>query len=74
MTPKVENHCTNLRTKSISINRSDRACINCIWYEQYYRLSRGNVYAYVPTCCGYCLLHEQGKRPLTQPCKNFETT
>ena len=73
MTAKVENYCMQKRTRSISVNSSERACINCIWYEQYYRQNRGNVRAYVPVCCGYCLLREQDKKPLTQPCKDFET-
>lgn len=74
MTAKVENHCATLRTKSISVNRDERACVNCIWFEQYYREGRSNVRCYVPVCSGYCLLHEQSKRPMTQPCKQFETS
>lgn len=62
----------NLRGKSISINRSDRVCMNCAWYEQYYRQNRGNLYGYVPTSAGYCLKRECARGALRQPCREFE--
>lgn len=49
MTAKVENYCAQKRNRSISVNASERACVNCIWYDQYYRQTRGNVSAWVPT-------------------------
>lgn len=69
---KVENMAMSRYNKSISVNRSERACINCIWYEQYYRGTRTNVYGRVPTSSGYCILHEQPRGPLRQPCRDFE--
>jgi len=74
MTAKVENYLeAQHRTfRSISIDRSERACINCAWYELYYRENRGNVQMMVPTCTGYCLLHEQQRGPLRQPCREYE--
>ena len=41
MTAKVENYCAHKRTRQVSIETSERACINCIWFEQHYRPNRG---------------------------------
>lgn len=75
MTAKVENYLNKQRriTRSICIDRSERACVNCIWFEQHYRENRGNIRMYTPISSGYCLLHEQKKGAMTQPCKDFET-
>ena len=37
LAPKVEQYCFqhSFRTKSISIDGATRACVHCIWYEQY---------------------------------------
>lgn len=73
MSMKVEIHCQNKRMKGIYVDESVRACINCIWYEQYFRKGRGNVVCWTPTGTGYCLLHDTQRGPLRQPCKEFET-
>lgn len=73
MTAKVENYCASKRTRILSVEASMRACMNCIWYEQYYRKNRGNISGWVPVCSGYCLQHEQQRGPLRQPCRKFET-
>lgn len=73
MTAKVENYCNSKRTKSFYVDADAKACINCIWYEQYFRQNRGNVRMWVPTCSGYCLLRDKQRGPLCQPCKDFET-
>lgn len=73
MTAKVENHCMQKLNRSISVNASERACINCIWYEQYYRKNRGNISAWVPTSTGHCLLHDQRRGAMRKPCKDYET-
>ena len=57
MTAKVESHCAQLRAQYISVDEGTRACINCIWYEQYYHRNRGNVQTWVGTSTGYCMLH-----------------
>ncbi len=72
MTAKVENFCMTKRIKSISVDSSERACVNCIWYEQHYRKNRGNVSAWVPTSIGYCLLRDVMRGALRGPCGNFE--
>ena len=73
MTAKVENHCAQHRTaRTISVDRSARACVNCIWYEQYYYKSFGDWRAWTPTNKGYCLFHEQQRGPLALPCESFE--
>lgn len=73
---KVENYRFQHRrgsTRSISVECGVRACINCIWYEQYYHQNRGNISAWVPTSTGYCLRHDQQRGALRQPCKDYET-
>ena len=73
---KVENYRFQHRrgsTRSISVECGVRACINCIWYEQYYHQNRGNTSAWVPTSTGYCLRHDQQRGALRQPCKDYET-
>lgn len=34
MTAKVENYCAHKRTRQVSIETSERACVNCIWFER----------------------------------------
>lgn len=72
MSAKVENFCMKKKEKSITVNASERACINCIWYEQYYRKNRGNVSMMVPTSSGYCLLNDCERGALRQPCGKYE--
>lgn len=72
MTAKVENLCMRKKTKSISVDTGERACINCIWYEQYWREGRGSVKTWVPTSTGYCLLNDQSRGALRQPCEKYE--
>ena len=71
MTAKVENLCARKRTKQIVVDAGERACINCVWYEQHYRQNRGNVAMWVPVCAGWCLRQDRPKGPLTRPCRNF---
>ena len=73
MTAKVENFCATKRTKSVPVDTGEKVCLNCIWYEQYFRQNRGNVRAWVPTCSGYGLLRDKQRGKLWQPCKDFET-
>jgi hypothetical protein len=73
MMTKVENYCISKRTRSICVDADVKACINCMWYEQYFRQNRGNIRTWVPTCSGYCLLQGKQRGPLSQPCKDFET-
>lgn len=73
MVAKVEGFCAQKFGKSIAVDSGKRACINCIWYEQYFRQNRGNIRAWVATSCGYCLLRDEQRGPLRQPCKDYET-
>lgn len=73
MTAKVENLCMTKKTKNISVDSSERACINCIWYEQHYRQNRGNVSVWVPTSTGYCLLKGRSRGALMKICSKYET-
>lgn len=59
-------------SKTVSVDSNVRACINCQWYEQYYRKNRGNIVSWVGTCKGYCLLKGEHRGALRQPCKEFE--
>lgn len=73
MTAKVEKFCMDKNSKSISVDSGERACINCIWYEQHYRRNRGNVQLWIPTSTGYCLLKDKQRGALRQPCEDYET-
>ena len=72
MTAKVEKLCMAKKDKNISVGENERACINCIWYEQYYRKNRGNVSSWVATSTGYCLLNDEKRGPMRQPCRSYE--
>lgn len=67
----AENVATSRRTKSVSVESTTRACINCQYYEQYWHRSRGNIAVWVPTSEGYCLKNECRRGTLRQPCKHF---
>lgn len=73
MTAKVENYCMNLGSRNITVDANERACINCIWYEQYWRKGRGSVISWVPTSTGHCILNNSERGGLRQPCKKYET-
>ena len=60
MTAKVENYCAQKFTKNVPVDTGEKVCLNCIWYEPYYRRS------------GYCILRDKQRGPLCQPCKDFE--
>ncbi len=60
------------RPRMVSVDEGLRVCVNCAYYEQYFRRNRGNVATYVGVGAGYCLLKDKEKRPLDQPCKCFE--
>ncbi len=74
MIAKVERFCMTKKEKSISVDGYERVCVNCIWYEQYYRRNRGNASAWVPTSTGNCLLKDEKRGALRQPCENYEKT
>ena len=59
------------KTVTVTIEASARACVNCQYYEQYYRQNRGNVAGWVPTATGYCLFYQCRRGALRQPCKEF---
>lgn len=73
MAAKVENLCMKMKSHTITVDASERACINCIWYEPHYRMNRGNIAMHVPISHGYCLLNGCGRGALRQPCGKFET-
>lgn len=74
-TAKVENYCIQHRigTKAINIERTERMCVNCIWFDQYFRETRGNICGKVPVNVGYCLRRRQRRGATGQPCKHYET-
>ena len=74
MTAKVENYCLQQKSgaKSIYVDGGERVCVNCIWYQQYFRENRGNVKMMYPTSGGCCILLNRQRGPLCQPCKDFE--
>lgn len=75
MTAKVENYCLQhtFGTKSICIEGTERACINCIWYDPYFHENRGNIFGRVCTSLGWCIKRRERRGALRQPCKDYET-
>jgi len=69
--PQAASLAATRKARSVSVEASARACINCQHYEPYYRQNRGNLYGWVLTDSGYCLLKECGRGALRQPCKQF---
>lgn len=72
MTAKAERIADRKVTHSIFVDGWERACVNCIYYEQYFRRNRGNVVAWTPTSTGRCLMHDCERGALRQPCEDFE--
>ena len=72
MIDKVENYCAGKCIKTISVELTERACINCIWFEQHYRPNRSNIYGFVPISKGTCLLTGKTRGVLWHPCRHFE--
>lgn len=70
-TAQAENLAESRKARSVTIETSARACINCQYYEQYYRKNRGNICGWIPTSTGYCLLKECRREALWQTCKDF---
>lgn len=75
MAPKVENYCFQNRSgaKAIIVESTERACINCIWYNPYYHENRGNLAGKVRTSIGWCILHKKRLGALRRPCRDYET-
>lgn len=67
-----ENLAMGIKGQSIAVDRTEQVCVNCAWYEQYFRQNRGNVYGFVPISTGYCLQKECRRGALRQACKDFE--
>lgn len=70
-TAAFENQAYSLKTQSISVNGSEKACINCQYFEQYFRRNRGNVRGWMGTSKGYCILKEEERCAMAQPCIDF---
>ena len=68
-----ETLCMQRGGKQVSIERSERTCVNCAWYDQYYHKGRGGFQVWVPTSTGYCLLHECRRGALRQACPHYTT-
>lgn len=67
-----ENLAMSLGGKSVTVNRTERVCVNCAWYEQYFHYNRGNLAGWIPTSTGYCLKKECRRGAMRQTCKEFE--
>ena len=67
----IESYAMGLKTYSINVNTSERVCVSCDWFEQYYRKNRGNVYAWVPTSIGYCLAKQTRKGAMCKGCSGY---
>lgn len=60
------------KLRHISVNGSERRCVNCEYFEQYYRRNRGNVCGWAEISKGYCLLEEHEKFAFAEACTKFE--
>ncbi len=72
MKEKVRRFCEKKRMRSIRIDADAKACINCIWYQQYYQRGFYETFIWEPTDTGYCLLRAEKKSPLCEGCKDFD--
>ena len=68
---KAEILAESRQTSSVTVDTTTRACINCQYYEPYYRKSRSNIVSWVRTDTGYCLMKECRRGALRQTCKNY---
>ena len=71
MSREIEVLFNKRETNHVVVNGAERYCVNCVYFEQYYRKNRGNVYGWVGTSSGYCVLREQAKSAMAQPCCKF---
>lgn len=60
------------RPAVIYVGKGERVCINCIHYDQYYRHIQLGEFTTIPSSGGFCQLHKKDRKPLCQPCKDFE--
>lgn len=58
--------------QSICVSKREYVCINCVYYRLYHCRGDGNVWSWQPTSHGCCILHDEQRGPLRQPCKDFE--
>ena len=68
---EAEIQAESRRTKSIVVDHTERACINCQRYEPYRRENRGNIACWYLTSKGYCLQWEEEKSALHPACEAF---
>ena len=68
---EAEIQAESRRTKSIVVDHTERACINCQRYEPYMRENRGNIACRYLTSKGYCLQWEEEKGALHPVCGKF---
>lgn len=68
---EAETQAESRRTKSIVVDHTERACINCQRYEPYMRENRGNIACRYLTSKGYCLQWEEEKSALHPVCGKF---
>lgn len=72
MTAKVECAVVCHKMRSIVIDSSEKACVNCIWYEPFFMNNRGNIRALLQTSGGRCMKHWKERKALDKPCRGFE--
>lgn len=71
---KVEKFLQDKQDNFIHISTGQRGCINCIWYEPYFRQGRGNVHEFVKLGVGQCILSDKQRGALSKPCECYETS
>jgi len=55
----------------IYVGRGERVCINCRFYEQYYRRRCVGEYTQLPDCTGFCHLFGKEQSPLDPLCREL---
>lgn len=59
--------------KSVMISLADRRCANCAYFRPYFAQNAGNLYGWVSTPLGQCLVTgKDDKRAICGACKEFE--
>ena len=56
----------------VIVDEKEKVCINCVYYEQYYRIKREGICCFIPTSSGYCKQKGDFKIALRKACKDFK--
>ena len=57
--------------KTVSVDATERVCLNCIYYEQYAKQVRSDLTEWMATHKGHCLLKHRERMALRKPCAEY---